>query len=414
MDSPRVVLLLNPLAGYDRGLLEGIARYAQLHGPWIFLLPEEHPTIPRPDSDSVTGEFQKLSPLPSTTKRRPSLQLQALNASGIIGRIQTPEIARSLLASNLPIVTVELAEKQLLKNNPLSRLSEVCADSHKAGRMAAEHLLERGFTNFGFCGYQERIWSQRRQEGFCERIQESGFHCQIYRPPQRKRILTWRDEQSAVIAWLQSLPKPIGIMACNDIRGRQLIEACHQADLQVPDDVAVVGVDEDRLLCDLANPPLSSVALNLDRAGYRAAELLDELMSGRIRKPEKILVEPLWVVQRRSTNVVAVEDRHVAAAVQFVRDHFRQAITVSDIVRHAGISRRSLEIRFQNTFGRSIRHEIQRVRLEWSKKLLAETNLSTEKIAEVSGFRSPNYMCSVFHRELRVSPTQYRRNACNP
>ena len=203
-------------------------------------------------------------------------------------------------------------------------------------------------------------------------------------------------------------------MACNDFRGRQVIEGCLQAGLRVPDDVAVVGVDEDRLLCELANPPMSSVVLNLERAGYQAAELLDGLMSGRVRQPQRILVEAMWVIPRRSTDVVAIEDRHVAAAARFIRDHCREAITVTDVVSKSGISRRSLEIRFQQLLGRSIRQQIQQTRLAWSKRLLLETNLSAEKVAQVSGFSSLSYMSSVFHRELGTTLTDFRRQLANP
>ena len=413
IDTPRVVLLMHPFAGYDRGLLEGIARYAQLHGPWVFCLAGEHPEVPTLESDSTSD---KMFPVGAIRKhsRKASFSLRRLGAAGVIGRIQTPAIARTLLASGLPLIAVDLTETQLADRNPLSSVSEICADSHNAGRVAAEHLIERGFTHFGFCGYQGRLWSDRRMEGFCQRVQESRHSCSVYEPPQHSRALPWLREQPLVTAWLRSLVKPAGVMTCNDIRGRQVIEACLQAGVRVPDDVAVVGVDEDRLLCELANPPMSSVVLNLERAGYQAAELLDGLMAGRIQEPRRILVEALWVIPRRSTDVVAIEDRHVAAAAMFIRDHCRQPITVGDVVSKSGISRRSLEIRFQQILGRSIRQQIQQARLVWSKKLLVETNLSAEKIAQTSGFSSLSYMSSVFRRELGTTLTDYRRQSRNP
>jgi len=412
-DMPRVVLLMHPFAGYDRGLLEGIARYAQLHGPWVFCLAGEHPEVPMPESDSTSD---KMFPVGSVRKhsRRESFSLRRLGAAGIIGRIQTPAIARTLLSSGLPVIAVDLTEKQLADGNPLSKISEICAYSQNAGRVAAEHLIERGFTCFGFCGYQGRIWSDRRLEGFSECVQERQHSCCVYEPPQSAGVWPWSREQPLVAAWLRSLAKPVGVMACNDIRGRQVIEACLQAGLRVPDDVAVVGVDEDRLLCELANPPMSSVVLNMERAGYQAAELLDGLMAGRLQGPQRILVEALWVIPRRSTDVVAIEDRHVAAAARFIRDHCRQTITVGNVVSKSHVSRRSLEIRFQQILGRSIRQQIQRARLAWSKRLLVETNLSAEKIAQISGFSSLSYMSSVFHRELGTTLTDYRRQSRNP
>jgi LacI family transcriptional regulator len=411
--APRVVLLMHPFAGYDRGLLEGIARYAQLHGPWVFCLAGEHREVPMPESDSTSNEMFPVAGIQRRSGRE-SFSLRRLEAAGVIGRIHTPAITRTLLSSGLPLIAIDLTKKQLADSHPLSKVSEVCADSHRAGRIAAEHLIDRGFTHFAFCGYEGRLWSDRRLDGFTERLREAEHSCRVYERPHRHRILPWDREQPSVTAWLRSLPKPVGVMTCNDIRGRQVIEACLEAGLRVPDDVAVVGVDEDRLLCELANPPMSSVVLNLDRAGYQAAELLDGLMAGRVRQPQRILVEALWVIPRRSTDVLAIEDRHLAAAVRFIRDHCRESITVSDVVSQSHISRRGLEIRFQQVLGRSIRQQIQQARLTWSKRLLVETNLSAEKIARACGFSSLSYMSSVFHRELGMTLTDYRRQSRNP
>ena len=273
-----MVLLLHPFAGFDRGLLEGIARYARLNGPWIFCFAGEYPEVPVIDSDSVYGGQYSLN-LARQTVNKGAFSLSRLGASGIIGRIQTPAIARALLKANLPAVAVDLSQKQLATNNPLSRISEIRADSYAAGRLAAEHLIERGFTPFGFCGYQGRVWSDRREEGFGDRVRQKTRTYAVCEPLRRAATLPWSLEKPIVASWLRSLPKPVGIMACNDVRGRQVVETCMQAGLNVPEDVGVVGVDEDRLLCDLANPPLSSVVFNLERAGYQAAELLDGLIT---------------------------------------------------------------------------------------------------------------------------------------
>ena len=413
-DTPHVVLLMFPFAGYDRGLLHGITRYSQLHGPWVFCLSGDHPRVPKPDFDSIWGKLFTETPV-ARLRRGESFDLRGLDAAGIIGRIHSPGITRPILASGLPVIAIDLPQEQLAKSDPLSKVSEIRADSHLAGRLAADHLLERGFIHFAFCGFNERIWSQGRQEGFFECLQHHHYvSYSVYDPPRHKRALPWDREQTLVIAWLRSLPKPVGIMACNDIRGRHIIEASLAAGLQIPDDVAVVGVDDDRLLCNMANPPLSSVVLNLEHAGYQAAELLDNLMSGRTKQPQQIIAEALWVTARRSTDIVAVEDRHVAAALRFIRDHFRHSITIVEVIEKSGTSRRNLEIRFQRSLGRSIREEIQHARLAWSKKLLLETNLSVEKIAYASGFSSLSYMSSVYRRELDTTPAQYRLQSRTP
>jgi len=177
----------------------------------------------------------------------------------------------------------------------------------------------------------------------------------------------------------------------------------------VPNDVAVVGVDEDQVLSELSNPPLSSVALDGEQGGYRAAELLHRLMLGEVSQQQRLLVEPLWVVSRLSTEVFAVEDREVAAAVKYIRENARRPIQVVDVVEHLDISRRALEIRFQRSLGWSIREEIERVRIGLAKQLLVETDLPLAKIAATTGFSSDDYMAKVFRASTNMTLAQYRR-----
>ena len=273
--------------------------------------------------------------------------MRRLGATGFIGRIQTPAVAKAVLAARLPAIAMDLTEAQLAAGSPLARLSEVVPDSARAGRLAAEHFLERGFRHFAFYGDPGRIWSRRREEGFCKRLEEAGFSSSRYQPGGRKPATRGAGEQSRLTAWLQSLAKPVGVMASNDSLGRRIIETCAMGGVLVPDEVSVVGVDEDRLLCELSSPSLSSVALDSENAGYRAAELLDRMMAGEALPRQTILVDPLWVVARRSTEVIAVEDREVAAGLRFIRDSARRPIGVADVVRHSAVSRRALEIRFQ-------------------------------------------------------------------
>jgi LacI family transcriptional regulator len=413
-ETPRVVLLLIPFAGYDRGLLEGIARYAHLHGPWTFCLSGDYPEMPVPASDSMSGNFAGLEYLSGMVTDMSLPNLRRWGAKGVIGRIQNTKMAKTLLASGLPVIGIDLPAAPLSRRNLLAGISEICADSRQAGRLAAEHFLERGFCNFAFCGYEGRVWSQRRQEGFTERLQEAGFSCQVYQPAPLKHGLFWKQELPMVMAWLKSLPRPVAVMTCNDIRGRQVLEASLLGGLEAPEDVAVVGVDDDHLICNLSNPPLSSVAVNLSQAGYQAAELLDSLIRGEVRQPQQIVAEALWVVGRRSSDVIVTEDRRVAAALRFIRDHARQAIKVDDVVRCAGISRRGLEIRFRRAVGRSIRGEIQRIRLAYTKQLLTETNLPAERIAALAGFGSLPYLMSMFHRETGMTLAQFRRRMRTP
>ncbi len=381
---PKVALLVETSRGYGRNLLRGVVRYSRLHGPWGFYL--------------TPGDFVQALP-----------RMRSWGGTGIIARIQTPEVARAILASGLPTIALGLSDEQLRPGNPLSRLSEVVSDSRGAGRMAAEHLLERGFRHYAYVGAAGRVWSGRRQESFCSRIREASLEPRVYRLPRSRHAAAWEHEQPALADWLLALPRPVGVMACNDDRGREVLEACRVAGIRVPEEVAVVGVDNDELLCELADPPLSSVALNAEAGGYRAAALLDRMMRGQSRKPQRLLVEPMHVVARRSTDIVALDDPEVAAAVHFIQDHATEPIAVSDIVAAVMISRRALELRFQKAIGRSLHAEIRRVRLERATRLLVETDLPITRVAEASGFGQASYLSQVFCQSFGSTPARYRR-----
>lgn len=407
---PRVVLMMSSGAGYDRSLLRGIARYARHHGPWAFLLAGEQPEVPLPILTQGSTHLVQVTASRPRGRGASRLDLKGLGATGVIGRLHTPAIAQAVLASKLPVIAMDLTDPQLAGRSPLRRISEILPDSRQAGRLVAEHFLDRGFRRFAFCGYADENWSRWREEGFAARLQEAGYAHASYAPPLTKDRPSWHREQPRLTAWLQSLQTPVGILACNDSRGRQVIEACALGGLRVPTDVAVVGVDEDHLLSELCNPPLSSVALNAERGGYRAAELLDAMMHGRVTQQQQILIEPLWVVTRTSSDIMAVEDRDVAKAVQFIREHVRHPLGVQAVVHHTAVSRRALEIRFQRSLGRSIREEIERLRLELAKQLLLETVLPIWKIAEHTGFSSYTYLSRVFRRVTGTTLAAFRQD----
>ncbi|MCH5372931.1 MAG: DNA-binding transcriptional regulator [Planctomycetes bacterium] len=381
---PKVALLIETARGYGRQMLRGIVRYARLHGPWGFYV--------------TPGDFEQALP-----------KMRQWGGTGIIARIATPRIAKAILDSDLPTIALDLSERQLESNHPLSRLSEVASDSVGAGRMAAEYLLTRGFRHFAYVGIADRVWSQRREAGFRRAVGAVGFPIQIYNPSRSGRQQVWEREQPVLAEWLGKLPKPAGVMACNDDRGREVLEACRIASIRVPEELAVIGVDNDELLCELSDPPLSSVALNAEGVGYRAAALLDRMMRTRLRKPQRLVAEPLHVVTRRSTDVIAIEDPEIAKALGFIHDHAADFIQIPDVVRYVSISRRNLETRFRKQVGRTLHDELQRVRLQRAIRFLVETELSIPKIAQAVGYSTPSYFIQVFRKEHATTPARYRR-----
>ncbi|MES2695664.1 MAG: DNA-binding transcriptional regulator, partial [Verrucomicrobiota bacterium] len=335
----------------------------------------------------------------------PPAWLERWKGDGIIARIETPRIAAAVVRAALP--TVDLSAGRLVPELPW-----VETDDEQIARLAAEHLLERGFKHFAFCGDERFKWSEWREQHFAARVKAAGYDVQRFTAGANGA--NGGDVEAharSLREWVESLPKPVGIMAAYDIRGQQVLDACRSAGVAVPADVAVIGVDNDALLCDLASPPLSSVIPNAHRTGYEAAALLERLMAGKRVPTTAHLIAPLGVAARQSTDVLAVDDRDVARAVQFIREHACEGINVSDVLRTVPLSRRVLEQRFQKLLGRTPREEILQVRLARVKQLLGETDLPLYLIAERTGFEHVEYLSVVFKRETRQTPSQYRGEA---
>ncbi len=376
---PRVILLVESSRGSGRALLRGIANYAHHHGPWSFYW--------------EPGGLEKAWPT-----------LRHIEADGII--LRDVKKVDEALASGLPAIVIGHRQSEI------PDLVNVVTDSEAIGRMGAEHLLHCGFKHFAFCGYSENplertVWSEVRGEFFGARICEAGF----LPPPQRALSKTeenWPKERRSLARWLEALPKPVGLMACNDDCGQQVVEACKLAGLTVPDQVGVIGADNDEVVCGLTDPPLSSVAINFERAGYDAARALDKLMRGAREVPLRIIAAAPHIVTRRSTDFVATDDTHLTRALQFVRDRGRVGISVNEVARAAGLSRRALEKRFRALLGRSILEEIRRVRSDHIACLLVETDLPVAGIAEMLGFTDAHHFARYFRAAKQMSPLRYR------
>lgn len=381
--KPKIALLVETSRGFGRQLLYGIARYSHLHGPWTFHI--------------TPGDFEQVVP-----------KMQEWGAHGVIARIINNRIEDAVLEAGLPTVAIGLSDRDIAANERLQHAGLIRGNSARAAELAAEHLMERHFRHYAYVGIASRGYSEDRERGFCETIEQHGYQPIIYPTPAKKADRIWTREHPRMARWIADLPKPIGIMACNDDRGREVLDACQLAGLAVPEDVAVVGVDNDELFCELADPPLSSVAFNAELGGYQAAKLLDKMMTGRVCKQQIVYVEPLRVVPRRSSDVIALENRDVAGALAFIHQTKGRGITVNDIAQHVAVSRRYLEVRFRQELNRTILQEIQRVRLDNAKNLLESTDYSVSKIADLAGLSSASYLIQLFRQQLDTTPAQYR------
>jgi LacI family transcriptional regulator len=290
----------------------------------------------------------------------------------------------------------------------------VHTNDRSVGRIGAEHLLERGFRHFGFCEYQGEFWSRDRCAGFNATVAEKGFQCDVYGMPMPGPGTggpdVWEQQQRELSAWLRELPKPVGVMATNDLMGQQILEACQRLQIRVPEEVAVVGADNDEPICRIASPPLSSVIINDHQRGYEAAALLDRMMSGAAAPADPIYVEPAGVATRASTDIMAIEDSTVVEALRFLRDHCCDRINVDDVVREVPLSRSVLERRFRKIVGRSINSEIVRLRINRAIELLTETALELKVVAQKAGFGTQSYMSAVFQAKVGKTPGSFRKS----
>jgi LacI family transcriptional regulator len=279
------------------------------------------------------------------------------------------------------------------------------------GHLGAEHFVERGYRHFGFCGFINDGWSRERRDGFVEGLMLAGHGCDVFDVEYPGDLTPfWDAKQTTVLsAWLRRLPKPVAIMACADMRALQVVAAAQSAGMLVPEEVAVLGVNNDTIRCDLAYPPLSSVAPNSFQTGYQAAELMDRLMKKEEIGLVDLRIEPSGVTARHSTDVLAIDDKNIAAALSFIRENACRGITVEQVLRPAFASRSQLEKKFRRYLGRSPQAEIRRVQTAKIRQLLVETDFPLKKIAELTGFEYVEYMCVVFKRLTGESPGGFRK-----
>ena len=385
-NTPKVALLIETARSYGRGLLRGIAKYSRLHGPWQFHL--------------TPGDFEQIIP-----------KMRDWGGMGIIARVLNETMANAILQTGLPTVFLDFPmSMENRKDGKKRQFIDMSSDSENAARLAASHLLEKQLVHFAFAGYPFQTWSEKREQSFVAAIGEAGYSVHVYRTSLRAgQPLRWEKEEPFLMEWLKLLPKPIGVMACNDQRGREVLDACELAEIHVPEKLAVIGVDNDDILCELCTPPLTSVTLNTEKGGYVAAGVLDEMMKGNLPPMNSILVEPLGIVERRSTDIIAIEDGDVAVALQYIHSNAVCNLSIDNIVKEVTVSRRALEVKFRKILGKTILDEIQRVRLEHSKRLLHETEMSIPEIASDVGFNTPSYFIQVFSKDTGMTPAKYRR-----
>ncbi len=375
----RIALLMSQDAGFHRQVLLGIRAYLGHTKRWLFHNAPPTPAVLRP--------------------------LAEWSPHGIIAHFDDAKVARAVLKLGKPAVDTA---------NMLDGLGvpTVDVDPVAVGRLAAEYFLTRGHRHFGYFGSGWAHYSRVRLASFREAVEQAGFEvhaCYVeYRPHLSERA-SWKNVNAQVRQWLRQLAKPMAVLADHDVAAHALADMCQILGLSVPGDVAILGVDDDELECQLAFPPISSVAIPAQRIGFEAAKLLDRMLAGKGRARGPVYLPPVRVVTRQSTSMFAVDEPIVTAALHYIRNHLTQSLRVSAIAAELAVRRRALEQKFRTLLGRSVLDDIHLARVERAKELLAGTDLLVAQVAEQSGFSTPQRMATVFRKVTSLAPGEYRR-----
>ena len=381
---PSVALFLQGVRHYERELLRGISDYANLHGPWRFYRNVSY----------LSGEEMGAAEL-----------VRLWRPDAIIARESSPHRFDEILDGTLPTVYSPTTERR-------EGMPNIVVHDTAAGGLAADHLVESGFRHFAYCGVNAFFWSRLRGGGFAARLEGHGHEARIFASDSGREFFVWNPGHRRLLEWLRLLPKPVGIFCCTDDFTQLVQEACMAAGLGIPDDVALIGVGNDESICELARVSQSSVRLNIRRGGYDAARHLAGLLhdrQARRRKVEDIVIEPLGVVARPSSDAAETHDTEVAKAISFIRDQVNFPTEVDDVVREVNLSRRRLYDRFREATGKSISAYIRDRRLEHFARQLLETNLTVSGIAYAMGYESDTNVARLFKKHFGTTPVAYRR-----
>ena len=382
----RHVALVYPLAvPHKTHFMRGVAEYAEQHGGWSFT------TSP----PSLMGAGEEALTL---------ADLRGWPGDGVFTAILNENDVRTAQRLGIPIVNAAstLREK--------AGIPRVRADHYAMGRLAAEHLLERGLRRLAYYGLEGFWFSELRRQGFVECAERAGATCDVLEVPRKSGAWPgWQKRTRLLVRWLKQLRPPVGLLAVQDYRARAVMEECDRLGLRIPHDVAVIGMENDPTLCEFCRPTLSSVSRNPRQIGYESAMMLDRLMDG-LPTPDEVVVPPDGVVARQSTDTIAVDDPHLAAAVHFIHDHLGEVFGVEEVVEASSISRRQLEGRFRRLLGATPHDYLCQRRIERAKQMLrAPGRIKLQNVIKACGFPSVERMRLIFKRLAGMTPQEYRQ-----
>jgi LacI family transcriptional regulator len=378
----KIILLIDFAEEYSKALLKGIAKYSRENGPWVFC---RMPLFQR-ETIGIEGILG---------------WAKEWGADGIIGQFYNEPDLEKFVASGIPVIAQDFKER-------FKEIPNITGAHKEAGVMGADYFIKKGFKNFAFYGFKDIVWSRERAEGFEERVARFGHKVHYFEQIMTRSTEIWYYKPSALSQWLKSLPKPIALMACDDNQGQHITEACRHSKIRIPEEVAVLGVDNDEMVCEFSDPPLSSIGQDAEKGGYDAAKLLHQMILDSNFEFYDIVVRPTQIITRHSTDIYATNDAYIAASLKYIHQNIDKNLQVNDVVKQVPLSRRALEKRFLDITGYPIYKYIFNLRIEKLSQKLLETDLTVFEIALEMGLSDSKNIARQFKQIKGCTPIEYR------
>lgn len=379
----RLIFLTDFTENFAYNLLKGVLAYARSHEPWVVC--------------RMPPSFKAAYGIEGVLK-----WAKAWHADAIIGQFNNDDNVELFRQNGIIALAQDYKER-------FSTIPNITGDYHKTGQMGAEFFLEKGFRHFAFYGYRDTVWSKERCEGFYNCIAAHGFGNNFSAYQKESIDQLWLYDAPPLLAWLKTLPHPTALMACDDNQGNRITELCKANGISVPDKIAILGVDNDEIICNLSDPPLSSINHNIVRGGFEAAELIERLLNDDETAPQDVVLKPVNVVSRLSTDYYSTHDAHIRTVLSHIRQNLSNDITVTDLVQLVPLSRRLLEMRFKEVTGQSIHKYIYHLRMEHFAQLLQDSDAPIAELAGQVGISDLKNLSRQFKALKGVTPNEYRK-----
>jgi LacI family transcriptional regulator len=379
----KIILMTDFSEEYSKSLLRGVAQYAKEKNSWVFCM--------------MPSSYRETAGIKGILK-----WAKEWGADGMIGQFYNESDALQISKAGITVIAQDFKER-------FKKVPNISGDYFQTGKLAAEYFIKKGFQHFAFYGFSNIVWSRERAEGFETTLKLKKFSVHYFENKKTQAQELWYYKASPLSKWLKQLPKPVAIMTCDDNQGQYITQACRFAGLRIPEEVAVLGVDNDEMICNLSDPPLSSIKLGAEKGGYDAAALLDKMIKKKFKKPVNILVKPIQIVTRNSTDIYATPDEHVATTLRYIHQNIDSSLSVNQILKEVPLSRRSLEKRFQQITGSPVYKYIYNLRVEKFAQKLIETDKSIFEIALDLGFNDSKNISRTFKKIKGYTPRAYRK-----